>query len=206
MKSTTPSQAAARDYWQQRAPRVDRKPRPEQPVCLLMAGVPLAGKTTLARRLVEAIDQAAVHVENDRLRPRVTERLGREEPVFSGDENHATYQAAREVLEQALEAGFHVVHDATNLDESDRRPAYELADTLEAPVRVLFVQAPCEVRRSRAEEAGPAARQAHEALGDRQPSPEACSREHRVLDGTREVDSLVDEVLADGAFAALVGS
>lgn len=169
-----------------------------------MAGVPLAGKTTVARRLVDRLGTQVLHVENDRLRPDVAERLGHEEPVFDGDENLATYEAARHLVERGLDEGLHVVHDATNLDEAARQPTYEIGEALDAPARVLFVQAPSSVRQARAERAGPGARRAHEALGGRQPQPDACSRPHLVLDGTRDPDALVDELLADGRFASLV--
>lgn len=168
-----------------------------------MAGPPLAGKTTLARTLVETLPTACVHVENDTLRSRVAEAMDRSEPAFDGDENHATYEAARGIVERGLSEGLHVVHDATNLDESTRRPVYETAESLEAPVRVVFVQVPAEVRKHRARQAGSKAKQAHAALGRRQPDPTACSRPYLVLDGTKPPGGLADTVLRAEAFSTL---
>jgi predicted kinase len=129
--------------------------------------------------------------------------MGREEPAFDGDENLATYEAARHLVRRSLENGLHVVHDATNLRERDRRASYVLADELEAPVRVLFVDAPRSVLEARAEREGPAARQALDALGDRNADPATCPRPHLVLDGTRPPTDNVDTVLAAEGFELL---
>ncbi|PSG98405.1 hypothetical protein BRD56_00250 [Thermoplasmatales archaeon SW_10_69_26] len=168
-----------------------------------MAGVPLVGKTTLARHLVRAVPTEAVHAENDRLRRLVVDAMGRQQSTFDGEENHATYEAARHVVEQALERGLHVVHDATNLRKSDRQATYAIADAFEAPGRVAFVHAPDTVLGDRADRMGPDARQALEALGDRQARPSDRTRPHLVLDGTRSPEDNVDAILADDAFVPL---
>lgn len=170
---------------------------------MLVSGVPLVGKTTLTRHLVERLPTEALHVENDRLRALVVDAMDREEPRFDGDESYATYQAARHLVEQALEIGIHVVHDATNLSEADRRETYAIADALDAPVRVVFVDAPRDVLEARADEEGPGAQRALDALGDKDPAPSATTRPHRVLDGTRHPEANVDALLADPAFAPL---
>lgn len=173
---------------------------------MLVSGVPLVGKTTLTSALVDHLPAETLHIENDPLRALVVDAMGREEPRFDGDESLATYEAARRLVEQGLETGLHVVHDATNLRERDRRETYAIADQLGAPVRVLFVDAPRPVLEARADEEGPAAQQALDALGDRDPEPSTATRPHRVLDGTRDPGELVREILDDDVFAPLRGT
>lgn len=190
----------ARQAWRQLRPRHGRDARPAEPTLVLLAGVPMSGKTTLTQALVDRLPVATLHVENDRLRRQVARARGDAEPTFAGEENLATYVAARRLIERGLEAGLHVLHDATNLTEGTRSEAYEVADRLDAPVRIVFLRTPKPVREDRAQAEGPAARQAHGALGDRDPSVEACSRPTLVLDGTAEPEHLVDRLLADDRF------
>lgn len=171
---------------------------------IVLAGPPLSGKTTFARHLTQALPVATVHVENDRLRSGVAEALGRAGPTFGGQENHLTYEAARDLIDRALEAGVHVLHDATNLRQSTRADAYALADRWDAPARVVFLQASRAVREDRAHEEGPAAEQAHAALGARRPTPEACRRPCITLDGTRPPAENLRQLLGDPAFGHLV--
>lgn len=171
---------------------------------MLLAGPPLSGKTTFAEHLIRALPAATVHVENDRLRPPIAEALGQEAPVFSADETHLTYVAARALIERGLEAGMHVVHDATNLREDTRAKAHALAGRLETPTRVVFLEAPEPVREDRAHEEGEAAEQAHAALGDRAPAMDASTRPAITLDGTRAPGDNVRELLASEGFEHLV--
>ncbi len=194
----------AREAWPAIAARHDGRDRPAEPTLVLLAGPPLAGKTTIAQALVEALPVATVHVENDRLRSRVAAALGRESPRFDGEEDQATYRAARALIEQGLEAGMHVVHDATNLREARRARAYRIADRYDAPVRVLVLKAPEPVREDRAHEEGPAAEQAHAALGARTPEAGTWERPHVQLDGTQPPAGNVARLLQDAAFEHLI--
>lgn len=130
-------------------------------------------------------------------------RRGRAEPGFGAGETDATYAAAARLVERGLAQGVHVVHDATNLDEARRRPAFRAAERAGAPAAVVFVEAPETVRERRAREAGPRARRAHAALGRAAPDPAACPRPSAVLDGTREPASLVRELAEDPPLAGL---
>lgn len=170
---------------------------------MLVVGVPLVGKTTLTERLVAKLDAETLHVENDRLRSLVVDAMDREGPAFDDAEKHATYEAARRLIERGLTEGLHVVHDATNLREADRRRSYGVADELEAPVRVAFVDAPQGVLEQRARREGAGAERALAALGDREAAPSANTRPHLVLDGTRPPEANVDLLLADEVFASL---
>lgn len=193
MSPPSPARSAAEHLIQRRGPDDEGSSLQASPACVLLAGPPLAGKTTLARAIVDVLEPA-VHVENDALRPIVADVMGHERPRFGADETQATYEAARRVVQRALEAGYHAVHDATNLDEATRAPVQETARALDAATLVVLVQAPEPVRRSRAHEAGAAARRAHEALGKAAPDPEALE-DALTVDGTRPPGLHVETVL-----------
>lgn len=197
------SERVARRIWQDIRPRDDRRPRPPEPMLLLTSGVPLSGKTTLTRAIVDRLETAVVHVENDAVRTAVVEALDREEPAFDGRESHLTYQTSYAVLERALEVGYHTIHDATNLTEAIRRRAYEVADRLDVGVGAVFLVAEDGVLEARAGEADPAGQQAFEALGDREPEPEACARPKAVLAASASVEANVEHVLAHEGFEGL---
>lgn len=197
------SERVARRIWQDVRPREDRRPRPPEPILLLTSGVPLSGKTTLARAIVDRLGTATVHVENDAVRAAVVEALDRDGPAFDGRENHLTYETSYAVLDRALEAGYHAIHDATNLTEATRRRAYELADRLGVEVGTAFLVAEDDVLEARAAEADPAGQQAFEALGDREPEPQACTRPKVVLAASASVESNVERVLGSEGFTGL---
>lgn len=170
---------------------------------LLTSGVPLSGKTTLARALAERAGHAVVHVENDAVRAAVVEEMDHGRAAFDGRENHLTYRASYAVLERALEAGYHAIHDATNLTEGTRRQAYEVADRLGVGVGVAFLVADDDVLQARVEAADPASQQAHEALGDRDPTPRACTRDHVLLDASAPVDVKIARLTGPDGFPRL---
>lgn len=197
------SDPLAEHLWSLARPTLDPSRRPPRPFLLQLAGVPLVGKSTLARHLRDRIDATLLHVENDVVRVHVAKAMGRSEPGYDGDENLATYATARGLAQRALSWGSHVVHDATNLTEGDRRGGYHVADLAGRPGGVAFVTAPQEVLAHRARSLSPSRRRAFEKLGHRQPDPRACLRPSVELDGTRPPQANVDRLLRDPAMAYL---
>lgn len=182
---------------------MDPSRRPPRPLLLQLAGVPLVGKSTLARHLRSRIEATLLHVENDVVRARVAKAMGRDRPAYDGEENLATYAAARGLALRALAWGSHVVHDATNLTEEDRMGGYRVADLAGRSCCVAFVTAPREILADRARSLSPSRQQAFEKLGDRQPDPRACQRPSIALDGTRPPEVNVDALLGDPVMAYL---
>lgn len=162
---------------------------------MLLAGPPASGKTTLARALARASPARMLHVENDRLRPLVARRLGGEsEPRFTERETQATYRLARALIARGLGEDMAVVHDATNLEPDRRAAAVREARSSGAPVLVVAVHAPREVRDRRAERGGPGAKRAHEALGGSGVQALKVQAPTLRVDGTGDPDAAAQRV------------
>lgn len=172
---------------------------------VLVAAIPVSGKTTLSHALAEAIEGPVAHIENDAIRPHVVQALGRSQPLYTAEENLAVYEVCRGLCRRALEAGCHAIHDATNLDEGLRTLSYQLADELNAPVGVLFVRTPREELIERAERLDRDRQRALAKFLDIEPDAQACERGFVEVDGTQPVAQNVAEVLAHPAFEALKG-
>lgn len=187
-------------------PRVANLPAPAAPVLVVMGGVPLSGKSTLARAAVAAAKTRTLRVENDAMRERVARALHRPAPEFDPKENFLTYHAAWALLTEGLARGANVVHDATNLDERARRGAYDVADAAGAPgVVVLVLTAPAE-RERRARTLAPTRQQAAAKLGGRNPNPESVRRPLLVLDGAAPVEDNLDALRQFPPLAPLFGA
>jgi len=199
-------QRVAAALWAEAEPRLAGRPRPPRPLLLVMVGVPLSGKSTLARALAEQAGAATLRVENDAVRPHVAAALGQPAVTYEGPENLLTYQTAWTLLERALWAGMNAIHDGTNLNEGARRGAYAAAQAAGAEVVVLFVLTdPGEVAR-RAATHPPERQAAHAKLGRKRPNPAACSLPHLVLDGARPVAELLEALRADFRFGPFFNS
>lgn len=164
---------------------------------LQLAGVPLAGKSTLARELSRRVEATLLHVENDAVRVHVAKAMDRPEPTYDAEENLATYAAARALAHRALAWGGHVLHDATNLTERDRRPGYHVADLAGRANGVAFVTAPHDVLADRARALSPSRQRAFEKLGHRRPQPATCTRPWIELDGTSGPEVNAQALLSD---------
>lgn len=181
---------------------LDDQPATDDPVLVQFAGIPLSGKSTIARALVADADVATVHVENDALRARVADLLDRP-PQQDRFEHFVTYQSAWSLSRIALGHGAHAVHDATNLEERGRRKAYKTADAASARVFVVFVDADRDVLDGRAAHLDEDRREAYRKYRDKAPDPDACSRPHLVLDGARPVDEHLERLRATDALRPL---
>ncbi|HLG11830.1 MAG TPA: ATP-binding protein, partial [Dehalococcoidia bacterium] len=112
------------------------------PTLVLTVGLPGSGKSTFARRL--ALATGAAVLESDALR-----RLLFGEPSYSAAENRRLFEALPAAARELLERGRNVIIDATNLRESDRQPAYSLAQETGAQLLILRFSAPDSVIRQR---------------------------------------------------------
>lgn len=200
------SETLAEKLWTLAQPDLDPARRPPRPMLLQLAGVPLVGKSTLARHLRDRLDATVLHVENDAVRIHVTQALDRTEPAYDGQENLATYATAQALARRALAWGAHVLHDATNLTEADRQGGYRAADLAGRPSAVAFVTAPHEALAARAKQVSASRQRAFQKLGHRRPDPGVCTRPAIVLDGTRDPASNLDRLLGDPQLAYLQGT
>jgi predicted kinase len=100
----------------------------------MLVGLPGTGKSRLARRLGAALE--AQVVESDRVRKQLFA-----EPRYTGGEHAAVYGWCHTMLRSALVVGRGVIFDATNLEERVRRRVYDIVDTCDA--RLLIIWAAC---------------------------------------------------------------
>lgn len=197
------SDTLAEHLWSRARSTLDPSRRPPRPLLLQLAGVPLVGKSTLARHLRSRIQATLLHIENDVVRVHVAKALGRSQPGYDEEENLATYATARGLAHRALAWGSHVIHDATNLTEEERRGGYHVADLAGRSCCVAFVTAPQKVLADRARLLSPSRQRAFEKLGHRRPDPGACLRPSIELDGTQDPEANVDGLLRAPAMAYL---
>nr|WP_239482300.1 bifunctional aminoglycoside phosphotransferase/ATP-binding protein [Pseudomonas insulae] len=109
-------------------------------------GVSAVGKSHVALRLVEEF--GAIRLRSDVER----KRLFGEQPASTGakldagiyeqDASAVTYQRLHQLANQALQAGFPVVIDATYLKQAQREAARQVAESTGAPFLILDCQAP----------------------------------------------------------------
>jgi predicted kinase len=111
-------------------------------VLVLLVGAPGTGKSRLARRLAAALD--AQVVETDRVRKQLFA-----EPRYTGGEHAAVYGWCHTVLRSVLVCGRSVIFDATNLEERIRRRVYDIAESCEAELLILWATAPAAVVQER---------------------------------------------------------
>ena len=107
----------------------------EAPALILTIGLPGSGKSTFCRRLAPQID--AVVLESDAIR-----RQFFGAPTYSQAESRRLFSALHTAARELLLHGRNVIVDATNLRESDRRPAYSVADETGSRLILLSFSAP----------------------------------------------------------------
>ena len=131
-----------------------RYKEPEPPTIIILHGLAGAGKSTLARRLVETM--GAVQVRSDVERKRLFgmeagERSDSavEDGIYSIGAGEATYARLAECAEVIVRSGWTAIVDATFLRRGDRERFHQLEDELGVPLVIVEVTAPLEVLEER---------------------------------------------------------
>ncbi|WP_277372756.1 bifunctional aminoglycoside phosphotransferase/ATP-binding protein [Pseudomonas sp. AA-38] len=116
------------------------------PFLAITHGVSAVGKSHVAMRLVEAL--GAIRLRSDVERKRL---FGQQQAsqqgqlqggIYSADASKATYERLHQLAQQALQAGFAVVIDATYLKAAQRQAAWQVAESTGTPFLILDCQAP----------------------------------------------------------------
>ncbi len=108
---------------------------PKAPSLVLTSGLPGSGKSTFCRRL--ATETGAVVLESDGLRT-----LLFLQPTHEARESARLFAALWQAARTLLQRGVSVIVDATNLRQTDRQPAYEVATQTGARLLLLRFEAP----------------------------------------------------------------
>lgn len=112
------------------------------PALILLSGLPGTGKTTFAHRLAEVLPFD--HLESDAIRRSIWEQ-----PAYTGAESAVVFARVEQLAARAVEGGRHVVVDATNVTNKNRRRFVRLADRAGATLVCVRVTAPEAVVRER---------------------------------------------------------
>lgn len=119
-----------------------------KPCLYILCGLPFAGKTTLAKELVNCLSIKRVALDEIN-----TERgIWDEETGMSSEEWEATYQEAYRRIASCLRQGESVVDDSTNFTRTQRDRLRSIAEQHQARTQVIFVDIPVSEARRRWQE------------------------------------------------------
>jgi predicted kinase len=168
--------------------------RVANPVFIVVAGLPGAGKSYFSRRLAERLP--SVIVESDALRKALWP-----EPTYSTRESQRLFSACHRLIEQLLRDGIGVILDATNLQERHRERLYRIADRLRVKLILVWVEAPAEVIRERLRERSRGADPQDHSGADwgvywrMRDKAEKIGRGYFAVDTSRDVSPAIDRIV-----------
>ena len=133
----------ARDVYRLRVALSPSLPRNiAHPVLIIMVGLPGSGKSYFVSQLVHQIP--AVILESDYLRKILIKR-----PIYSPKEHFRVFGAIHTLTREFLEAKYHVILDATNLNEEYRQPLLKIAEETNAKSIIVHMATSREVAQNR---------------------------------------------------------
>ena len=165
-----------------------------EPVLIVVSGLPGTGKTFFSKGLAERVPLLVL--ESDALRKTLFSL-----PSHSAGESSQLFRAIHLLIEELLKDGISLVLDATNLSERFRERLYSIADRTNARLVMVLVEAPPEVVRQRlADRAGDPEDNSDadwSVYCQMRPSVERISRNHYVIDTSRDTEPVIDKVVRE---------
>lgn len=117
----------------------------KKPMLYLMVGYPGAGKTTVAKIISHVTGAKHLWADHERVK-----RF--EKPTYKHDENLKLYDALNKEVAKELEKGTSIVFDTNFSFKKDRDRLRAIAQEAGAESRVIWVQTPRPIARTRATE------------------------------------------------------
>jgi predicted kinase len=165
-----------------------------RPTFIVVSGLPGTGKTFFCRRLAERLP--FVIVESDALRKQLFPA-----PMYSSTESAALFRTIHALIEDRLKKGMSVILDATNLEERHRERIYSIAESANAQLVLVQVEAPAELVRqrlkSRAKKADGNSDADWTVYQKMKMTEEKINRRHFTVDTSRDISATIDKIVRE---------
>ena len=123
-----------------------------QPRLLIMSGLPMSGKSYLSNMISEKMQGKVCIVRTDSIRPTVAKLMGRDQPMYTKNEHALVFGLGNRLIAAALDNGWSVIADATNLTDQYRKWAYDAGANRARQTLVAFLDIPLEIAMERVKE------------------------------------------------------
>jgi predicted kinase len=114
------------------------------PALIVVSGLPGSGKSYFSRQLAERLPLPII--ESDAMRQILSAK-----PDYSPSESERLFRACHALIGDLLRKGISLIFDATNLIERHREQLYRIADSADAKLIIVRLEAPPELVRQRLE-------------------------------------------------------
>jgi predicted kinase len=168
------------------------------PPFVVVSGLPGTGKSYFCRKLAERLPFPIL--ESDNLRKVLSSN-----PDYGAEESNRLFQACHCLIEELLRRGIPLIFDATNLVERNREHLYRIADTVEAKLILVRVEAPPDVVRQRLNNRSSTAGRQDRSDADwrvyrkMKSSAQRIRRNHFAVDTSRDISPVVDKVVREAS-------
>ncbi len=123
-----------------------------KPRLLIMSGLPMSGKSHLSNLISERLNGDVCIVRTDYIRPIIVKHMGRREPAYTKEEHALVFELAQYLVKGAIDYGWPVIADATNLKEEYRKWAINGAKENSDQMLVAFLETDHETAMERSRE------------------------------------------------------
>jgi predicted kinase len=171
-------------------------PEPEvQPAFIVVSGLPGTGKSYFCRQLAERLPFLVL--ESDALRKSLFHS-----PSYSAVESSRLFRTIHYLIEGLLRKGIPLILDATNLSERHRERLYNIAESLNAKLILVRVEAPPNLVQERLQ-----ARSEQEIADNSdadwkvyqkmKPTAQKIRRKHYAVDTSRDITPVLDKIVRE---------